>query len=72
ADAANYKGVSYFTVSRLVRRGELPALRIGRQALIARADLDAWQPMRDRAPKQHRRNPNPAAAPLITGEVRVS
>ena len=48
------KGVSYHTVSRAVRRGKLPARRLGRMALIAADDLRAWRPMRERAPRKYR------------------
>ena len=67
------KGVSYHTVSRAVRRGKLPAQRLGRMALIATADLRAWRPMRERAPRKYRRRePNPDETPalldLVSGE----
>ncbi len=55
AEAARIKGVSYHTVSRAVRSGKLPAQRLGRMALIAAADLQAWRPMRERAPRKYRR-----------------
>jgi excisionase family DNA binding protein len=70
-DAAQFKGVSYHTVSRAVRRGKLAVQRIGRQALIARADLEAWRPMVERAPRKYRqRTPDPDVTPLLVGEVR--
>lgn len=52
--AAQLKGVSYHTVSRAIRRGALPAERIGKMAFISRGDLQAWQPKYDRAPMQYR------------------
>ncbi len=55
AEAARLKGVSYHTVSRAVRRGTLPAQRIGKMAFISSADLQAWQPMVQRAPRKYRR-----------------
>jgi len=55
ADAARLKGVSYHTVSRAVRRGTLPAQRIGKMAFISAADLQAWHPMVQRAPRKYRR-----------------
>jgi excisionase family DNA binding protein len=61
--AARLKGVSYHTVSRAVHAGRLPARRLGRQALIAAADLAAWAPMVQRAPRKYRRPPDPDAAP---------
>ena len=66
AEAARLKGVSYHTVSRAVRRGKLPAQRLGRMALITADDLRAWRPMRERAPhKYRRREPNPDATPAL-------
>lgn len=65
-EAARFKGVSYHTVSRAVRRGKLPATRIGRMALIAEDDLQAWTPMRQRAPKSYRqRHPDPDTQPAL-------
>lgn len=65
-EAARLKGVSYHTVSRAVRRGKLPAQRLGRMALITAEDLRAWRPMRERAPRKYRRRePNPNAAPAL-------
>lgn len=55
ADAARIKGVSYHTVSRAVRRGRLPVQRLGRMALIAAADLEAWRPMTERRPRRYQR-----------------
>lgn len=66
AEAARLKGVSYHTVSRAVRRGKLPATRLGRMALIASEDLRDWRPMRERAPRKYRRRePNPEATPAL-------
>ncbi len=66
AEAARLKGVSYHTVSRAVRRGKLPAKRLGRMALISADDLRAWRPMRERAPRKYRRrDPNPDASPAL-------
>jgi excisionase family DNA binding protein len=66
AEAARLKGVSYHTVSRAVRRGKLPATRLGRMALITSEDLRGWRPMRERAPRKYRRRePNPEATPAL-------
>lgn len=66
AEAARLKGVSYHTVSRAVRRGKLPATRLGRMALISSEDLREWRPMRERAPRKYRRRePNPEATPAL-------
>jgi len=65
-EAARLKGVSYHTVSRAVRRGKLPVRRIGRMAMIAAEDLDAWQPMVERRTSRHRnRVPDPSATPAL-------
>lgn len=65
-EAARLKGVSYHTVSRAVRRGKLPATRLGRMALITSEDLREWRPMRERAPRKYRRRePNPEATPAL-------
>lgn len=61
-EAARLKGVSYHTVSRAVRRGKLPVLRLGRMALISMSDLEAWQPMKERAPRKYRRKQRPGEA----------
>lgn len=66
AEAARLKGVSYHTVSRAVRQGKLPHHRLGRMAFISAANLAAWRPMIERAPKKYaRRVPDPAAAPAM-------
>lgn len=70
ADAAQFKGVSYHTVSRAVRRHRLAHHRIGRQVLITSADLDAWRPMVERRPKRYaRRSPDTNVTPTVTGAV---
>jgi excisionase family DNA binding protein len=65
-EAARLKGVSYHTVSRAVRRGVLPAQRIGKMVFITMTDLQAWRPKYDRAPMQYRhRTPVPDARPAM-------
>jgi excisionase family DNA binding protein len=54
AQAARRKGVSYQSVYKAVRDGKLPTQRLGRQRLVTGADLDAWQPMRQRTPHKYR------------------
>ena len=41
-EVLGYLRVNARTVYRLIRTGELPAVRIGRQWRIRRCDLDAW------------------------------
>jgi len=68
AEAARLKGVSYHTVSRTVRRGKLRVQRIGRMAMIAAEDLEAWQPMVERPTRRHRtRRPDPTFSPVLVG-----
>ncbi len=70
AEAARLKGVSYHTVSRAIRHGTLPAQRLGRMALIAAEDLNAWHPAINKAPIQHRgRTPEPNVTPVLTEVV---
>lgn len=73
AESARLKGVSYHTVSRAVRRGTLPAQRIGKMAFISALDLQEWQPMVQRAPRKYRRRTPqldavPAAIDLASAE----
>jgi len=41
-DVLGYLRVTPRTIYRLIRDGELPAVRIGRQWRFRRSDLDAW------------------------------
>ncbi len=41
-DVLSYLRVNARTVYRLIREGELPAVRVGRQWRIKRRDLDRW------------------------------
>jgi excisionase family DNA binding protein len=41
-EVLNYLRVKSRTVYRLIKAGELPAVRVGRQWRIRRSDLDAW------------------------------
>jgi excisionase family DNA binding protein len=41
-EVLSYLNVTPRTIYRLIRSGELPALRIGRQWRFRRDDLDAW------------------------------
>lgn len=41
-EVLGYLRVTPRTIYRLIRTGELPALRIGRQWRFRRSDLDAW------------------------------
>ena len=41
-DAARYLRVHPRTITRMAKRGELPAIHIGRLWRFRKADLDAW------------------------------
>ncbi len=41
-EVLGYLRVNARTVYRLIRTGELPAVRVGRQWRIRRCDLDSW------------------------------
>jgi excisionase family DNA binding protein len=41
-DVLGYLRINARTVYRLIRDGELPAVRIGRQWRVRRCDLDSW------------------------------
>lgn len=41
-EVLSYLKVTPRTIYRLIRSGELPALRVGRQWRFRRTDLDAW------------------------------
>ena len=41
-EVLGYLNTTPRTIYRLIRSGELPAVRIGRQWRFRRADLDAW------------------------------
>ena len=42
ADVAGYLGVSSHVVTALLRSGEVPAIKFGREWRVARLDLEAW------------------------------
>jgi len=41
-DVLGYLRINARTVYRLIKNGEIPAVRIGRQWRIRRCDLDSW------------------------------
>ncbi|MEX0826031.1 MAG: helix-turn-helix domain-containing protein [Acidimicrobiia bacterium] len=42
ADICEYMGVSTFVVTRVLRSGELPAVKMGREWRISRIDFEEW------------------------------
>jgi excisionase family DNA binding protein len=42
ADICEYMGVSTFVVTRVLRSGELPAVKMGREWRVARRDFEDW------------------------------
>lgn len=63
-DAAHRLGISPVTIRRLIRRGELPAFRVGARVLIAHADLRAYAATRPAV-----RPTVPPTAPAGKGEI---
>lgn len=43
-EAAHERGCAARTIQRAIERGRLPAFRVGRAWVIARADLEQWRP----------------------------
>ncbi len=57
ADICEYMGVSTFVVTRVLRAGELPAVKMGREWRVARQDFEDWlnaQRLESRARAQQR------------------
>ena len=42
ADVAGYLGVSAHVVTALLRSGEVPGIKFGREWRVARVDLESW------------------------------
>jgi len=42
ADVCEYLGVTPFVVTRVLRSGELPGVKIGREWRVARLDFEDW------------------------------
>lgn len=42
AEIASYMDVSPYVVTGMLRRGEIAALKMGREWRVARADFEAW------------------------------
>ena len=42
ADVCEYLDVSAFVVTRVLRSGELPAVKVGREWRVARLDFEDW------------------------------
>lgn len=42
ADIAGYLGVSDYVVATTLRRGDLPAVKVGREWRVAKMDFEAW------------------------------
>jgi excisionase family DNA binding protein len=42
ADICEYMDVSAFVVTRMLRAGELPAVKMGREWRVARHDFEEW------------------------------
>lgn len=53
AEVADLLRVSTMTVYRLIRGGELPAVRVGRNYRVRRGDLDSYLEQQVVEPQQH-------------------
>lgn len=42
ADICDYMGVSTFVVTRVLRSGELPGVKMGREWRVSRLDFEEW------------------------------
>ena len=42
ADICDYMGVSTFVVTRMLRGGELPGIKMGREWRVAKTDFEDW------------------------------
>lgn len=62
SEVIEYLRVNVRTVYRLMRTGELPAVRVGRQWRIRRADLDSWLGQPQPEPSWNRLQPLARAA----------
>lgn len=68
AEAARALGVSRDAVYELVRRGEMPHLRVGRRVIIPRQALERWLAGAGAAGQE----PPPEAGPRAPGAAKVS
>lgn len=41
-EVSGYLGVTPFVLTGILRRGEIPAVKVGREWRVARLDLEAW------------------------------
>ena len=41
-DISDYMGVSSFVVTRMLRAGDLPAIKMGREWRVSRIDFEDW------------------------------
>ncbi len=67
-EVIDYLHVNLRTVYRLIKAGTLPAVRVGRQWRVRKADLDAWLESRGTV---RRSRPVSAAATVPAGTPRV-
>jgi excisionase family DNA binding protein len=67
AEVAEQLRVSTMTVYRLIRRGELPAVRVGRNYRVRARDLETYLDGPGRRPRQHRPRRPRGGRPRLTG-----
>lgn len=49
ADAAKYLGISYWLITQLVKRGELPCAKVGGRLLFRQSSLDDFLTHKEKA-----------------------
>ena len=60
ADICEYMDVSTFVVTSVLRSGELPAVKFGREWRVARVDFEAWLNEQRRGSTARSEHPSPA------------
>lgn len=61
ADICEYMDVSTFVVTSVLRSGELPAVKFGREWRVAREDFETWLNEQRRGSASRSEHPSPAA-----------
>jgi excisionase family DNA binding protein len=61
ADICEYMDVSTFVVTSVLRSGELPAVKFGREWRVAREDFETWLNQKRRSSASRSEHPSPAA-----------
>ena len=68
-EAAAVRGLDRSRILALIRKGRLPALRVGQQWCIEESDLLAWQPLPLGPPRKRKETPPAPRKPM--GRPRI-